>query len=171
MRIAFWISALLALSSCTAEQSPGPSTVTARTANAQTEIEIRTGGVRRVLDVARDDTVPPDAQPARTDIVGEIPKVAIVVADTYPSVPGGMSLCQAGEERFLRVISLTKNEPEETLRLKLASCRENVELSSPGVQWAQDSGTVSINWLAGPGGDAETRSIRIGPDGKPIPAH
>ena len=168
MRIAFWVSALLALASCSAGHAPRPSTVTARTANAKTEIEIRTGDVRRVLNVSRDDTVSPAAPPARTDIVGEIPNVAIVVADAYPSIAGGMSFCQAGEEQFLRVISLAKSEPEETLRLKLASCRENLELSSPGVEWAQDSRTISINWLAGPCGDAETRTIQIGSDGKPV---
>jgi hypothetical protein len=101
-------------------------------------------------------------------VAGEVPGVAVVVVDTYPSAAGGMSLCQAGEERFLRVIALAAPRPAETYRAKVASCRDNVELGSAGIEWRPDSATVRVHWLSGPGGRgvAETRAVRIGPDGR-----
>jgi hypothetical protein len=79
-----------------------------------------------------------------------------------------MSYCQAGEEQFLRVIALADPPPRETLRIKTASCRGNIELASPGIAWSAQTRTLRIDWLFGPTtpGQAESREIRFGADGR-----
>ena len=54
--------------------------------------------------------------------------------------------------------------PEETLRIKLASCRQNIELTDPGVEWLEASSTLSVHWLLGPStrAQAEGMTLRIG---------
>jgi hypothetical protein len=149
-----------------------PSTVEAAAAGDSTRLRIRTGaGATYELTVARDSTVAPNAPPAQAEVVGETPD-AVVVVDTYPSAPLGMSFCQAGEERFLRVVSTRGGRAAETLRLKIASCRENLELATPGLEWLRDSSAVRVRWLVGPGGAGapSARTIRIGPDGRPLSA-
>ena len=136
---------------------------------SNTRFEIQTRGKRYRLALSRDPTVAPAAKPSRVQFVGEIEGAAIIVTDTYPSRAGGMSYCQAGEETFLRVISLSPRRPRETLRVKLESCRQNLELDAEGVEWLGASSLLRIHWLAGPGtkGTPEVRTIRIGPYGKP----
>ena len=119
------------------------------------------------ITVGRDSTVSPTAVPGKASVVGEIPGVAVVIVDTYASKPGGMSYCQAGEEQFLRVVALAGPQLHETSKTKIASCRENIELASQGVEWRADSSLVRIHWLTGRRPDAprETRVLRIGSDG------
>jgi hypothetical protein len=76
-------------------------------------------------------------------------------------------MCQAGEERFLRVIAFEGDRPLESITTKIASCRDDIELGDPGLEWDASTATVRINWLAGPTGVPEVRTIRIGPDGRP----
>ena len=150
-----------------------PATVEGITAGDSTRLRIRTGsGTTYELTVARDSTVPPGAPPTRTEVVGERPGAAVVVVDTYPSAPLGMSFCQAGEERFLRVVATRDGRAGETMRLKLASCRENLELATPGLEWLPDSSAGRVHWLLGPGGNGapSARTIRIGADGRPLSA-
>jgi hypothetical protein len=146
-----------------------PSVVEASAAGDSTRLEIRTAsGARYTLHVARDSTVAPQAEARRTDVVGEIPNVSVVIVDTYPSRSGGMSYCQAGEERFLRVVTLAGNRASEAARVKVASCRDNIELAERGIEWVTDSATVRIHWLAAESaGPLATRTIRLGPDGRP----
>jgi hypothetical protein len=63
----------------------------------------------------------------------------LLMVDTYNSLPGGMSYRQAGEESFLRVVSTTSGTPEETTRVKLSSCRQNIELGASGLEWRPGS--------------------------------
>jgi hypothetical protein len=67
------------------------------------------------------------------------------------------------------VLTVDEHRLRETLRLKLASCRENVELASNGLQWTPDSATLSIRWLVAPGTDQQqtTRAYRIDSSGEP----
>lgn len=58
--------------------------------------------------------------------------------------------CQAGEERFLRILRLEASGPQETLRLKLASCWQEIELREPGVEWSSGDATLRVHWLFGP---------------------
>jgi hypothetical protein len=177
MRIAFLASVLLlgivAFAAAQVHDSVATasgSSISYSTKNSKTRLEIRThGGRRYVVWVRRDTTVSPKAQPAKIEVVGEIKGAAIILVDTYPSIPGGMSYCQAGEERFLRVISISNRTSKEAFRVKLESCRDNIELTSPGVEWQPESSTLRIHWLLGPAakGMPETRTIRIGPDGRP----
>jgi len=117
------------------------------------------------LTVERDATVAPDAAPLKVTLVADLPARAVIVTDTYSSLAGGLSYCQAGEEQFLRVISTTGEKPVQTFVTKLASCRENLELADPGVEWNAQSSSLQIHWLTGPSGNADDRTIVIGNDG------
>jgi len=132
---------------------------------ADGRLELTASPARKVT-LERDDTVAAGAAPDNLRVVGEVRKTAVVLVDTYPSKPGGLSYCQAGEERFLRVISL-EGKLRETLRIKLASCRQNIELASPGIEWNAETSTLSLHWLLGPSGNekSETRIYKIGASG------
>lgn len=173
----FWVEGILffSLSLCAHAQgqvrlSSGKA-VTYSASGAQTVFFIPgADGRKSRLRVERDATVDTSAKPASVTLVGEIPGSALILIDAYQSIPGGMSYCQAGEERFLRVISISGKKPVETYRLKLESCRDNIELASPGLEWSAETRSLSIHWLSAPGkvGKAEDRTIKIGADGKPV---
>jgi len=158
MRIAFWAKACMVaflITSVAAAKGAVPldsgGTVGYSVFRGRTRLEIRTAtGVRHVLSVERDSTVSPKAAPIRLTIVGEIKETAIILIDAYTSLPGGMSHCQAGEVQFLRILSLAGNPTTETFRVKLESCRENIELASPGIDWNAGSSTLRIRWLQSP---------------------
>ncbi len=149
---------------------PSGGSVRYATENSRTRLEIQSRGAKPITVLLdRDRFVLPGADALNVRVIGEVKHRAIILTDTYPSRPAGMSLCQAGEERFLRVITLGRHAARETLRLKLESCRENLELASPGLEWRQEPLLVRIHWLAGPSkpGSPEQREIRIGHDGRP----
>jgi hypothetical protein len=98
----------------------------------------------------RDKDVAPHGRLLDFEVVGEVGNKSLIITDSYPSRPGGLSYCQAGEERLLHVLVVVERQIRETLRLKLASCRENVELASDGLRWSPDSATLSIHWLFAP---------------------
>ncbi|MBV9782430.1 MAG: hypothetical protein JO264_01285 [Acidisphaera sp.] len=98
-------------------------------------------------------------------VVGEIEARTFILTDTYQSRPGGAGFCQAGQERFLRVLTAAARRLRETLRVKLESCRENVELVTDGVQWFPERRMVTVHWLSPPAGWAETQSFTVSPDG------
>jgi hypothetical protein len=77
-------------------------------------------------------------------------EASLIVIDTYPSRPGGGSYCQAGQERFLNVLRLDDDPARATLRLKLASCRQNIELADDGLEWSPADSTLRVRWLLGP---------------------
>jgi hypothetical protein len=77
-------------------------------------------------------------------------KSGLLVIDTYLSRPGGGSYCQAGQERFLRVLRLEGNVVEVTLSLKLVSCWQSIELADAGVEWSAADSSLHIRWLLGP---------------------
>jgi hypothetical protein len=122
-------------------------------------------GARVLVQAQRDTSVAPKARPDEVKMVGEIDGGAtVILADSYPSLPGGLHHCQAGHERFLRVISLSRVPPRETLRLKLESCLDNIELLTPGgLTWDPKSGVLHVAWLLGPSveGRPETLDLSI----------
>lgn len=176
MRIAFWASAVLIalgpISQAVAKGSvplPSSGTIYYSVSRGKTKLSIQTAqGGWYVLRMERDATVSCLSDPRDLTVVGEIKGTALIIIDTYPSIPGGMSYCQAGAERFLRVISIAKKPAVETYRVKLESCRENIELGSPGVDWRPESSQLSIHWLQGPGKDQRPADLttRIGADGR-----
>jgi len=175
MQIAFWVSAFL-VATISSTVAGGPVSVPTGNAisypgeSAKTPLKFRTReGTSYVVSVERDSTVSPRAKPSAITVVGEVKGSVVILIDTYPSIPGGLSYCQAGEERFLRVISISKEPPEETMRVKLASCRDNIELASPGVEWLPESSTLRVQWLLGPATrrNREELTVVIGSDGKP----
>lgn len=146
---------------------PASDSVRTSTKGVSTKLDIRLrDGTALSVPVAMDATVSGNATSKNVKVIDEIKSAAIVVVDTYSSQPAGMSLCQAGEEQFLRVITL--KPPRETARIKLASCRDNLELASPGLAWSAESRTLKIDWLLGPAksGKPETRTIQIDSDGR-----
>jgi len=100
------------------------------------------------LSLERDATVAPGAAVSSWKVVGALGNDVVLVTDTYASKPGAMSYCQAGEEQFLRVIAL-KTRLRETFRTKVQSCRSDLELASPGIEWQPDKGALTIRWLSG----------------------
>jgi hypothetical protein len=178
MRTAFCASALVLTSlACAATQRPGSvglpagGSVTYMAEQSQTRFDISASDHDYTVRVHRDATVPAQAGPARVEIVADLPHRALVLIDTYASFPGGMSLCQSGEERFLRIISIVKERAETTFSTKLASCRDNIELATPGVEWLSASSTLHVHWLEGPTKPGRPRelAIRIDSNGEPIP--
>jgi hypothetical protein len=143
---------------------PSGGTVRYSTVSGKTRLEIAsTGGAPRAVTVARDETVAPETKIDKLRVIGVVGDRAVVLVDTYPSKPLGLSYCQAGEEQFLRVIALSGREPKETLRVKLASCRQNIELASPGLEWKAETTELKIHWLMGP---SKERTYKITSDGK-----
>ena len=126
---------------------------------------------RSPLVLPVDATVVPSSVPVAARLVGEVPGEALIVTDAHASRPGGMGLCQSGTERFLRVLRTDQGGggggAKETYRVKLESCRDDIELATPGLDWQPATGTLRIEWLQGPGvkGVAETRLLRIGAGG------
>jgi hypothetical protein len=132
------------------------------TSAARVTVATQEGG-RIILPAIEDASIAPGESVSAKEL-GEAPSVVAIV-DTYPSLMGGMSYCQAGEEKFLRIFSTAKAKPAETFRLKVASCRDNLELADGGLQWNGDAHTISIDWLMGPSGHKETRELRVEADG------
>jgi hypothetical protein len=75
---------------------------------------------------------------------------SLVVVDTWLSRPGGGSYCQAGQERFLRVLRLEHDVADVILNLKLVSCWQAIELADTGVEWSTVDSSLRIRWLLGP---------------------
>jgi hypothetical protein len=138
---------------------------------SQTRLTISAAGKKsqRVF-LARDSTVAAKSAPSDVRIVAEFPGKVLILVDTYPSIPGGMSYCRAGKESFLRAVAIAGTPPKETLRIKLESCLQGIELTGPGVEWDPASATLRIHWLTGPSqkDKPEERTIRFGPDGAPV---
>lgn len=96
------------------------------------------------VSAALDETVATSAPP-QVDVVGWTAS-AVVLADSYASASPGMSLCQAGHERFLRIISFGERSAKLASTTKLESCRENIELVEP-VALSSDARTLRATWL------------------------
>lgn len=165
----FFLSAALILSVLACSVTHAERTVAAQaTKSSQTlNFKLPTGKHYNVK-VKIDDTVSKNETPDKIKIVGIIKNAAVILIDTYASVPGGMSYCQAGTESFLRVISIKGAIPTETFHTKLSSCLDNIELDSPGVNWNPKASTLNIHWLQGPNpsGKGETRTLHINNQGK-----
>ncbi len=137
MRTKSWASLLLLLPVIAAAQQSitlaSGGTITASNSSARTVFKFRgPGSAKASVTVKRDGTVAAEAGPPNLKLIAEIAGSAILLTDTYPSRPGGLSYCQAGEEQFLRVFTISDKRPVETYQVKLASCWDNLELASPG---------------------------------------
>lgn len=176
MRIAFWVSLLAFAAFATAYAQepialPGGVSLSYAAAGSKTRLVIRTqAGQSFPVSVGRDATVPAKAAPIKVEVFGTIKGLAFILADTYASRPGGMSYCQAGEEQFLRVISIARKPARQTLQIKLASCRDNIELASPGIAWKPEQATLQLDWLQGPppDGGTQSRTIQFNAEGQPV---
>jgi hypothetical protein len=112
-------------------------------------VDIATPSGKQVrIPVERDEYVRADAG-FDVQVLAEVGS-SLAVIDTYLSRPGGASYCQAGEERFLRILRLDDAGPQVTLRLKLASCWQDIELTDAGVEWSPADSTLRVHWLFGP---------------------
>ncbi len=155
------------------DAAEAPRVTGADAGDGRTRLTLRAPGTRPVtVTVCRDATVARRAAPSDVRVVGLIGSRAVLVVDTYPSAPAELSRCRAGEEQFLRALTLGPARPAERWRVKLASCRDDIELADPGLAWAADSATLRLSWLLGPTakGEPEERTVRFDPDGRPRPA-
>lgn len=98
------------------------------------------------ISLGVDATVETNAEPVDIRVLDKAADRVILV-DTYLSRSGGMSYCQAGEEQFLRVISVGVWGAIESARVKLTSCIQGIELQEPGLQLEADRSTLYIKWL------------------------
>lgn len=184
MRIRSWVSLLLLavwLQAAMAQQAivlPGGGRMTASVTPAATILKVRVSRSPAVaVTLKRDATVAKGTRAVGLKLIAEISGSAILLSDTYPSQPGGLSYCQSGEEQFLRVITTSGKRPIETYHVKLASCRDGIELASPGLTWSAQARTLKIQWLStaapsGGPGQAKTVNLTIDARGNPsISAH
>jgi hypothetical protein len=122
-------------------------------------------GKRYQISLARGANVARGTPPREVMVIGQLDASAIILTDTYPSIPGGLSYCEAGEEKFLRVISLSGSSATQRYQTKLESCRQNLILATPGVEWQSDSHTLAIHWTSGRKGigQPETLTLKVKP--------
>lgn len=166
MRIAFWASAFLlaSLAAQAAERAVTASGLSVSAASvgkdAQFSVTSSDGRVRK-LSLGRDAAVSRTAKNADVAVIGEVPGQLLIVTDAYPSQAKGLSRCQAGEERFLRVIGLAEGSAREVLSAKVASCLDNLELADPGLTWSASTGTLDVKWLAGPPTERRPASLTL----------
>jgi hypothetical protein len=181
MRTASWAISILilALSACSdrptrgssASSSAAVATIAGTSVDrGQTQLVLQAGAERLTIAVPRDDSVAPEQPPTRVTVVASTPG-ALVITDSYPSAPGGLSYCQAGEETFLRVIATAGDRAERRYDLKVASCRGNLELADPGIEWFPATNVLRVSWLMGPHGHGETRMVTITSDGRVEPSN
>jgi hypothetical protein len=174
MRISFLASFfLLGVGVCSGQHAPlklqSGLSVSYAAEDDQTVFSFQAPGAKATqVAVARDETVANASVPDAVKVIAEVPESLLVLTDSYPSVQGGLSYCQAGEESFLRVFLLAGEHPVETYHTKLESCRNNIELASPGLNWSAETRTIAINWISAPGavGKSKTMAVKIGADGK-----
>jgi hypothetical protein len=178
MRIACCISTLILIAACgsprpaqeqqsaTASSPAAPATTAPATAAPASRIEFPTAHGPLSVDVEVDATVAVSTAARRVETIGELPERAVVVVDRYPSVPGGLSMCQAGEESFVRVVSLTGEQPRVTFTAKIGSCVQNIELADPGLEWRAETATLRIEWLSNAEGKTDTQELVISSDGR-----
>lgn len=160
-RIEFWVSAL-----CIACAPAVPPRADAPPLTAASEIDVAWDNDRQRIRVKRDDTVDSQAVSQAVEVIARR-GAAVVLIDTYASRSSGMSLCQAGEERFLRVITRGDVRARETWSMKLESCHENIELASPGYDWDAASGTLQLQWLQRGNADLPLQAwLTVAPDGQ-----
>jgi hypothetical protein len=96
-----------------------------------------------------DQTVAPKS-PVELKLLSEVGKQGMIFSDAYASKPGSMSYCQAGQEEFLRDLTV-ETRMREKLHLKLRSYIASLELASPCAVWKPESSALEIHWLSGPG--------------------
>lgn len=131
----------------------------------KTRLDIRMpGGKVQSLPLKADASVNPKNPSGSVELVASIANKTLLIQDNRASRPGPLSMCQAGQESFLRVIQLAPLK--EILTLKLASCRDNMELATPGLTWQADTASLKINWLSGPDHTTQEKTLQVGADGK-----
>jgi len=101
-----------------------------------------------MLVLQRDPSISRKARSGRLEILRQVGVSTLVIRDTHPSTPGGMSHCQAGEESFLRIIDWSDGTLRERLKLKLESCIDSLELATDGLHWSEDGTVLDLTWLA-----------------------
>jgi urea transport system substrate-binding protein len=119
-----------------------------------------------VLRLPQDDKIAANQPTASLRVIGELVH-AFVIIDSHPARSGGLSYCQAGNEDLLRVVSTAAAALTQTFALKVASCWDNIELSTPDIEWRPNQSELIIHWFHPPNGSRqpEDRRLRLSPDG------
>lgn len=168
VQIALWVGPLLLLTvSCATLDDDFERFATASVAShsretAKIRFEVKTQPTSSyVISVRRDENVSFGTTPDKVGLIGDFSGASAVLVDAYPSSTSDASNCHAGQERYLRVLSISKKPSEEVFSMKIASCDDTVELAAPGVGWIPESRTVHIRWYL----DAVWK---VGPEAKVI---
>jgi hypothetical protein len=141
---------LLALTACAAPSRTDTTTQTQP--GERTAISVDGASVQVAIDPTQ---VAPGAEPS-IEVV-ERRGARILLLDGRASRPQGMNRCQAGQERWLRLIDL---ESRRELYSKLVeSCIRDVVPGEPVATWAQGSDEIRVELLSEP-------SFSIGADGR-----
>ncbi len=70
------------------------------------------------------------------------------VTDRYASRPQGMSRCQAGSERYLRLIDIVARVQRYAMRIE--SCTANIGAADEPITWSADGKTMTVNLVTAP---------------------
>jgi hypothetical protein len=147
---------------------PSGGTLRYVTQGGGTLVEIRPprgAGPKVQVLLRRDETVAPTSRVQSFELLGEKPGGVYVISDGYASRPGPMSYCQAGKERFVRVLARRRSSTaglHETFSLKVASCRSNVELGAAGLAWDSETSTLLVD-------GERLKRYRVGENGQVTP--
>ena len=143
MLMRFWTSALIAagtITGCVAAE-PGSANATTRRVIAVPASAGRTVEVPVMVDPA---TIAPRGRHVVTPI-GAPRGRYLLVLDSYASRAQGLSRCQAGQERWARLIDMGRRR--EIYRRLVDSCLTDVEANDPPVRWNADGG-VTLDLLS-----------------------
>lgn len=134
------IAALL-LCACAPAPAGSAANENAQAAAATLTVE----GVAVPVTVDRSDIDP--AGDHETVLIERRGNLALVM-DSYASRPQGMSRCQAGFERYVRLIDLAART--ERFAKRAESCLHDVVPGDPPATWSSDGRTLTVNLLSEP---------------------
>lgn len=138
------LAALAVLSAITSTAKPALHT---RAKNSAHKIEFDVGGRMVRVPVTLDQSLINFADDHDVRLLGTRGRFVLLV-DSYASRKQGLSRCQSGNERYVRLIDLDQRRERFT---KLAeSCLKNIEPGDPIAAWEKDGRGFVVNSLPGP---------------------
>lgn len=159
------LALMLCIAGCSGPATSAPEAAapgaTPSPAQAGAAISVSIDGRQLRVPVTLDLAIVDPAADHETRVLASKGDIAIVL-DSYASRPQSMSRCQAGEERWLRVIDVAAAR-ERYARL-VESCLKDVVPGDPLLTGPDASGAYTVNLVSEP-------SLRIAADGSVGKAH
>lgn len=145
MRIACWVSFVVA-----AALHCAPAAIEAKEAHSVNLTFADSSGASYTLRVIPDQFTAPGVAEYEVQVIAQKATSRFVIVDSFASRPGPMSMCQAGFERTLRVVRVSRGVASQISQLKVASCHTGLQLAEQPFEWRANTSTVTIRWLIGP---------------------